>query len=116
MDMKTILLMDIVIAFFGLYLGIAAFQMKKSGKINSLVVAEEEIKKCKDAKGYISGIAPYMYFFAVVSLAVGLVGILCDVKILSFRKIWTYAELFAFLLALAFFAHGMRSVKSKYFS
>ncbi|MCI6244070.1 MAG: hypothetical protein MR646_12470 [Agathobacter sp.] len=114
--MRTILLMDIVIAFFGLYLAFSAFQMKKSGKISSLVVPEEEIKKCRNPKGYISGIIPYMYFFAAVSFVVGLVGILCDVKILSFRKIWTYAELLAFLLALACFVQGMRRTKEKFFS
>ena len=54
--MKTILLMDIVIAGFGLYLAIAGFFMKKNGKINSLVIAEEEQKKCKDTKAYIAGI------------------------------------------------------------
>mgnify|MGYP000581623035 len=48
--MKTILLMDIVIAVFGIYLGAIAFQMKRTGKINSVVVAEDEIKKCKDPK------------------------------------------------------------------
>ena len=37
--MKTILLMDIVIAFFGIYLGVIAIRMKKTGKINSEVVA-----------------------------------------------------------------------------
>mgnify|MGYP000053719653 CR=1 FL=1 len=36
--MKTILLMDIVIAVFGIYLGAIAFQMKRTGKINSVVV------------------------------------------------------------------------------
>ena len=46
--MKTILLMDIVIAFFGIYLGVIAIRMKKTGKINSVVVAEDEIKKCEE--------------------------------------------------------------------
>ena len=66
--MKTILLMDIVIAFFGIYLGVIAVRMKKTGKINSVVVAENEIKKCKDPKAYINSSFPYMIFFCACFL------------------------------------------------
>lgn len=113
--MKTILLMDIVITIFGIYLTVSAIQMKRSGKINSLVVPEEEIGKCKDAKGYVAGIFPYMIFFAIVSLIVGTIGILCDTEILRMGRLWSFVELGAFLAALAFFAYGMRHTKSKYF-
>ena len=104
--MKTILLMDIVIAVFGIYLGAIAFQMKRTGKINSVVVAEDEIKKCKDPKAYIDSSFPYMIFFAIVSLI--------DRKIIQVGRVWTYAELVAFLIALAIFAHGMRENRNKY--
>lgn len=113
--MKTILLMDIVIAFVGIYLAVAAFRMKKSGTVSDLVVPQEEIKKCKDPKAYVNGIVPYMYFFAVVSFVVGVIGILCDTKVLAVGRIWTYVELIAFLAAFAFFYYGMRRVKERYF-
>ena len=112
--MKTLLLMDIVIAFFGIYLGVIAIRMKKTGKINSVVVAEDEIKKCKDPKAYIKSSFPYMIFFAIVSFVVGVVGILADRKIIQVGRVWTYVELVAFLIALAIFAHGMRENRSKY--
>ena len=41
--MQTILLMDIVIAGFGVYLALQAVGMKASGKISTLVVPKEEI-------------------------------------------------------------------------
>lgn len=112
--MKTILLMDIVIAFFGIYLGVIAIRMKKTGKINSVVVAEDEIKKCKDPNAYIKSSFPYMIFFAIVSFVVGVVGILADRKIIQVGRVWIYVELVAFLIALAIFAHGMRENHSKY--
>ena len=63
--MKTILLMDIVIVFVGIYLAVSAAKMKKSGQISDLVVPKEEIKKCKDPEAYIRGIPltehVYMY-------------------------------------------------------
>ena len=76
--MKTILLMDIVIAAFGLYLVFVALGMKRNGKINTLVIVEHEQKKCRDTKAYIAGVVPYMYFFGIVALVVGVIGILGD--------------------------------------
>ena len=68
--MKTILLMDIVIVFVGIYLAVSAAKMKKSGQISDLVVPKEEIKKCKDPEAYIRGITPWLYGFAAVARVV----------------------------------------------
>ena len=108
--MKTILLMDIVIVFVGIYLAVSAAKMKKSGQISDLVVPKEEIKKCKDPEAYIRGITPWLYGFAAVAVVVGAIGILCDTKV-----IWTYVELGAFLAALFAFVSGMRKMKDKFF-
>lgn len=114
--MKTILLMDIVIAAFGLYLVIVGFQMKRSGRINSLVIAEQEQKKCKDTKAYIKGVVPYMYFFGLVSLIAGVIGILGDVKVINCGRIWSFVELALFLGALVLFTHGLRKQKDTFFN
>lgn len=113
--MKTILLMDIVIAGLGIYLAVQAFEMKFSGKISSLVVPQEEIKHCKDTQGYIKAIFPFMLFFALVAFAAGLIGVLCDVKVITVAKAWTYVELLLFLGALSAFTVGMRKAKDKFF-
>lgn len=113
--MKTILLMDIVICVFGLYLLIIAFQMKRSGKINNLLIADQEQKKCKDAKGYIAGCVPYLYFFGAVSMIVGFIGILGDVKLIDWGRILSFVELALFLAALVFFTHGLRKQKELFF-
>ena len=108
--MKTILLMDIVIVFVGIYLAVSAAKMKKSGQISDLVVPKEEIKKCKDPEAYIRGITPWLYGFAAVAI-----GILCDTKVITLGRIWTYVELGAFLAALFAFVSGMRKIKDKFF-
>ena len=87
--MKTILLMDIVIVFVGIYLAVSAAKMKKSGQISDLVVPKEEIKKCKDPEAYIRGITPWLYGFAAVAVVVGAIGILCDTKVITLGRIWT---------------------------
>ena len=113
--MKTILLMDIVIVFVGIYLAVSAAKMKKSGQISDLVVPKEEIKKCKDPEAYIRGITPWLYGFAAVAVVVGAIGILCDTKVITLGSISTYVELGAFLAALFAFVSGMRKIKDKFF-
>ena len=113
--MQTILLMDIVIAGFGVYLALQAVGMKASGKISTLVVPKEEIKGCKDPDGYIRAVFPLMLFFAVVAFAAGLIGVLCDMEVISVGRMWTFIELAVFLLALFVFAGGMRKAKDKFF-
>lgn len=113
--MKTILLMDIVITFFGVYLGVNAVKMKSSGKISSLVVPEEEIGRCRNVTAYIAEIFPFMIFFAIIATVVGAIGILYDVKIIHPGRLWSFMELGLFLIALAVFVYGMRHTKSKYF-
>ena len=52
--MKVMLVFDAVILLFGIYMVISSLQMKKSGRINAMVIAEEEMKKCKDTSGRMS--------------------------------------------------------------
>ena len=118
--MKTILLMDIVIVFVGIYLAVSAAKMKKSGQISDLVVPKEEIKKCKDPEAYIRGITPWLYGFAAVAVVVEIYTLsLHDAlpisKVITLGRIWTYVELGAFLAALFAFVSGMRKMKDKFF-
>ena len=50
--MDVMLVFNVVVALFGAYMIWSALQMKKSGKINSMVLAQEELKKVKDTKGF----------------------------------------------------------------
>ena len=51
--MDVMLVFDAVVALFGAYMIGSALHMKKSGRINSMVLAQEELKKVKDTKGFI---------------------------------------------------------------
>ena len=42
--MDVMLVFNVVVALFGAYMIWSALQMKKSGKINSMVLAQEELK------------------------------------------------------------------------
>lgn len=113
--MKTILLMDAIIAAVGVYTAIQAIIMKAGGKISTLVVPPEEIKGCKDPKGYINTVFPLMLILAVIVFATGLIGVLCDLEVITVGRVWTIVELLLFLSALCVFTWGMRRAKEKFF-
>lgn len=112
--MKTILLMDIVIVFVGIYLAVSAAKMKKADRSVTWLSRKKKLK-CKDPEAYIRGITPWLYGFAAVAVVVGAIGILCDTKVITLGRIWTYVELGAFLAALFAFVSGMRKIKDKFF-
>ena len=74
--MKVMLVFDAVILLFGIYMVISSLQMKKSGRINAMVIAEEEMKKCKDTAGFIAFIYWREAVFGGIVALVGLIGIL----------------------------------------
>lgn len=45
--MDVMLIFDVVIAIFGVYMIAAALKMKKTGKISSAVITAEEIARCR---------------------------------------------------------------------
>ena len=52
--MDVMLIFDVVIAIFGVYMIGAALKMKKTGKISSAVITAEEIARCRKTKEFIT--------------------------------------------------------------
>ena len=52
--MDVMLIFDVVIAIFGVYMIGAALKMKKTGKISSAVITAEEIARCRKTKELIA--------------------------------------------------------------
>ena len=55
--MDVMLIFDVVIAIFGVYMIGAALKMKKTGKISSAVITAEEIARCRKTKEFIAFIS-----------------------------------------------------------
>ena len=55
--MNYFIIIDAVTLILGIYIIFVSLRMKKSGKIESTFVAEDEMKKIKDTAGYIPVIA-----------------------------------------------------------
>ena len=81
------LVFNVVVALFGAYMIWSALQMKKSGKINSMVLAQEELKKVKDTKGFIEFLYWREMLFGALGLIVGVLGVLNETVIrIHWRK------------------------------
>ena len=52
--MNYFIIIDAVTLILGIYIIFVSLRMKKSGKIESTFVAEDEMKKIKDTAGYIA--------------------------------------------------------------
>ncbi len=74
--MDVMLVFNVVVALFGAYMIWSALQMKKSGRINSMVLAQEELKKVKDTKGFIEFLYWREMLFGALVLIVGVLGVL----------------------------------------
>ena len=81
--MDVMLVFDAVVALFGAYMIGSALHMKKSGRINSMVLAQEELKKVKDTKGFIDFLYWREMLFGALVLIVGVLGVLNETIFLA---------------------------------
>ena len=100
--MDVMLVFNVVVALFGAYMIWSALQMKKSGKINSMVLAQEELKKVKDTKGFIEFLYWREMLFGALVLIVGVLGVL------------SILEVIIFLAAFIWFQNSLAKAREKF--
>lgn len=110
MDVMTIF--HIVMLIFGVYMAGAALKMKKTGEISPVILAAEEIAKCKDKQAFIT----FMYWkeavFGVVVIFAGALGLINDL-IVSLRA-FNIAELAVFLAAFVWFQMELKKARIRF--
>ena len=105
--MDVMLVFNVVVALFGAYMIWSALQMKKSGKINSMVLAQEELKKVKDTKGFIE----FLYWREML-LIVGVLGVLNE-TVMPIGKA-SILEVIIFLAAFIWFQNSLAKAREKF--
>lgn len=108
------LIIDVILTLLGVYLSYASFSMWKTKKINSIIVTEQELKRCKDKTAFCNYVSPRLLVFAITSFVVGGVGILSD-TIIEIRY-WPFIQLVAFLIVFTLFTIQLKSARKKYCS
>lgn len=110
--MSTLLVFDVILVVFGLYLVIATIQMKKSGEINSILLAPEDHKKVKDKKGFIQSIFSASIIFGITVAVLGIIGVISD-KVIEIPY-YNIVQLVVFLIVLTFFSIRFNATKDKF--
>ncbi len=112
--MSTDLIIDIVATAFGLYLIWASIYMWKNKKINSMIVTETELKRCKDSAPFVNYLSPRMLIFAIITMLVGGVGIVSD-TIIDIGY-WRILQLAVFLISFTVFSVQLKKARTEYCS
>ena len=101
------LVFDAVVALFGAYMIGSALHMKKSGRINSMVLAQEELKK-----GFIDFLYWREMLFGALVLIVGVLGVLNE-TVMPIGKA-SILEVIIFLAAFIWFQNSLAKAREKF--
>ena len=112
MNDGMLLIFDTIIALFGVYMIYVTINMKKTGVVNKLLLAPDEIKKLKDQKGFIESTYMKLLIFAIVVTIDGAIGIFSD--LVYEIPYWSVIEMFTFLITVIIFTHFMRKAREKF--
>ena len=111
--MDVMLIFDIVMRGIGIYMVAAGLKMKKENVISPILLAEEEIIKCMDTKGFIA----YIYWREVMLGAVLVlysVIVLLDKYIFKIGGVLEYAPLVVLIMVLFWFYGGLQTARTRF--
>gem|GEM_PF-46658 len=112
--MSVMIIFHIVVIVVGGYMTAAGLKMKKTGEISPLLLAEEELKKCKNKKDFISYIYWKEAVLGVVLAAVGILGLVNEL-VMELGNL-KYMELLVFLAVFFWFWRELGAARDKYLS
>lgn len=80
-SINTMLIIDVIIVILGIYLLFLSIRMKKTKKIASFVVPEEELKKCKNEAEFAKYLSTRQMIFAIIIIIGGTIMTLSEAAI-----------------------------------
>lgn len=111
--MNYLAVLNGIIAFVGICLIFSGLQMKKTGEISTLLVNQEEIKKCRNKEKFILAVYKKMLVFGLILLLFGLFSFANDIW---FRIGQVYNVVRLAFLAVCYLALSrIRAEKDKFF-
>lgn len=111
--MNMMVIFDVIVVAFGIYMVASALKMNRSGEISSMLVSKEEIGKCKDKNAFIRNIYKKEAAFGVIMALVGILN-LVDALVITI-KYANIAEMLVFLFAFLWFNRELRDARTDYF-
>ena len=111
-NINTLLIIDIVILGFGIYMLCICISMKGTGKIHSVLLTEPEIKKCKHPEKFIAYMNPRLLGFSIITLIDGVIG-LVDELVISSRYL-DFAYMIIFFAAFLWFTGALKKARENF--
>ena len=106
------LLFDVIILAYGLYLVYSAYQMKKTHQPSNLIINPTDLVGARDPKGFCDAIFKPTVLFGVVAVLYGLVGFVND-RFLD-EPIINFVSIALFLILCFWYLKETKKNKSQY--
>ena len=110
--MDVMMIFNVVLMILGVCMAVSAFNMKKSKQIG-MILAEEEVYKCKDTVGFIESVYRRQIVLGIALVVYGGVGLL-DKFILKIGGVFNYVPKILILVVFLWFYKGLQSAKTEY--
>lgn len=110
--MDVMMIFDVVLIVLGICMTVSAFNMKKSNQIG-MILAEDEVNKCKDTAGFIECIYRRQAVMGAVLFLYGGIGLL-DKYILGIGGPLNYIPGILVLLVFLWFYKGLQMARAEY--
>lgn len=111
-NINTLLVIDIVIIGFGIYMLCICISMKRTGRIHPVLLTEPEIKKCKNPKSFIGYMNPRLLGFSIITLIDGVIGLINGLVISS--RYLDFAYMIIFFAAFLWFTSTLKKAREKF--
>ncbi|MDY3920340.1 MAG: hypothetical protein SOZ59_15330 [Candidatus Limivivens sp.] len=108
-------LIDLLVAGFGVYILYGWYLMAKKGEVkeNLVLPKDTNMKRCKDREGYIACIQPKLLVFGIATTVCGAIGVINDFTGLMGNLYLVVTVIF--LIFVIWFGIAVRNAAKKYF-
>ena len=111
--MDVMMIFDVVMTGIGIYMMVAGWQMKKENTISRILLAEEELIKCKDTERFIAYIYWREMIMGMALILYGAIG-LADKFIFEMGEIGNYVSMIMLLIVFFWFYSGLRTARMRF--
>lgn len=106
------MIIDIVVMVISIYVFFIALKMKRTGKISSLYLVQEDMKKMKNKEAFINFMYRKSVVFSIVTFLVSIIGVVLSV--MKLPMICIYVEKFVVLIAIFWITQMLRKAVEKF--
>lgn len=106
------ILFDVIILGYGMYMVYSAYQMRKTHQPPSMLINQSELIGARDVKGFCEAMFKPFVLFGVMAAIYGIVGLINDLYVEVFGM--NVASVALFLILCFWFFKEMKKNKSKF--